>query len=468
MGLSLNNNVSSLTAQNNITRTNAGLNKSLERLSSGLKINRGADGPAALVISEQQRAQITGLRAAMDNTNKAIAVVQTTEGALNEMNGLLNKVRSLAIDSSNTGVNDANAQAANQAEISNILNTIDRISTTTQFGTKKLLEGSAGMSGVTTDNDINFLRATTDTVSGTYSVDIWTAAERAQVIAGTQQTTNLATNETLTINQHQISLQAGMTSSQVVDQINNAQEHTGVAARYDIFNGIELRSVRFGSAAKVEISSDVAAANDSSGFGIAHQVDHGVDIVGTFNGVAVTGVANVLTATSGAAKGLSVSADEAAALSTATVVGSQGDVHVFNNGITFQLGANAGQTIKLAIDKTDSTTLGMGASGLYSNLREISTANGTESLKVIDQAINEVSSQRAKLGSFQQNTLESNASTLRTSLENTTASESIVRDTDFASEIAEFTKQQTKMQAGSTVLGNANQLTQMVTGLLRG
>src|SRR5437763_9728638 len=107
MSLSLVNNVSSLNAQHNLGRTTTALSRSLERLSSGLKVNRGADGPAALVISEQQRAQISGLRAAVDNTSKAISVVQTGEGALNEINSLLLKIRSLAVDSSNSGANDA-------------------------------------------------------------------------------------------------------------------------------------------------------------------------------------------------------------------------------------------------------------------------------------------------------------------------------------------------------------------------
>ena len=102
------------------------------------------------MISEKQRAQISGLRAAVDNTEKAVAVVQTAEGALNEINSLLVQVRSLAIDSANTGVNDEDALAANQAEIANALDTINRIANDTQFGEKKLLDGSAGLSGTTT------------------------------------------------------------------------------------------------------------------------------------------------------------------------------------------------------------------------------------------------------------------------------------------------------------------------------
>lgn len=162
MGLSIANNVTSLNAQHNLNKASMGVAKSVEKLSSGLKINRGADGPAALVISEKQRAQIAGLKQAVENTEKAASVVQTAEGALNEINSLLVKVRSLAIDSANSGVNDDDALAANQAEIDNALDTINRIANNTQFGTKKLLDGSAGIGGTTTDADVTFLKGTSD------------------------------------------------------------------------------------------------------------------------------------------------------------------------------------------------------------------------------------------------------------------------------------------------------------------
>ena len=136
MALTIANNVSSLTAQHNLGRASKGVARSVERLSSGVKVNRGADGPAALVISEKQRAQIAGLQAAIENSEKAVSLVQTAEGALSEINSLLVKVRSLAIDSANSGVNDADALAANQAEIDNALDTINRIANNTQFGNK--------------------------------------------------------------------------------------------------------------------------------------------------------------------------------------------------------------------------------------------------------------------------------------------------------------------------------------------
>ena len=183
MALTIANNPLALTAQHNLGKTTVSYQKSLERLSSGLKVNRGADGPAALVISEKQRAQIAGLNQAVDNTEKAVALVQTAEGALNEINSLLVKVRSLAIDSANEGVNDDDALAANQAEIDNALDTINRIANNTQFGTKKLLDGSAGIEGIpSTPSTVTFLQATEDTVEGQYTITVDTAGTRAAVV----------------------------------------------------------------------------------------------------------------------------------------------------------------------------------------------------------------------------------------------------------------------------------------------
>ena len=185
MALSIVNNNASLNAQQNLNRTSSSLSKSLERLSSGLKVNRGADGPAALVISEQQRAQIAGLRTAIDNTNKAVSVVQTGEGALNEVNGLLTKIRGLALDSANSGVNDSNALAANQAEITNALSTIDTIANTTKFGTKNLLNGSAALSGAVSGANAAGLSSVTTgstTPAGNYTFAITAAGTGGSIV----------------------------------------------------------------------------------------------------------------------------------------------------------------------------------------------------------------------------------------------------------------------------------------------
>ncbi len=228
--LGITTNVSSLIAQQSLSNTSSMLSKTLQRLSTGLKINSGADGPAALVISQEQQAQITGLQQAITNTSEATSMVQTTEGALSTINDLLNQIRSLALDSANSGVNDPNAQAANQAEVSNALQTIDRIATNTQFGTKKILDGSSGFTGVSNSSNISFINAQSNLASaGGFAVNITTAA-RAAVLATSAQTGALAGNETLTINGVSIGLTTGQSQAQVINTINNSTGQTGVVA----------------------------------------------------------------------------------------------------------------------------------------------------------------------------------------------------------------------------------------------
>jgi flagellin len=471
MALVITNNVASLTGQNNLQRTSTALQRSLERLSSGLKINRGADGPAALVISEKQRAQIVGLQTAIDNASKAVSLVQTAEGALDEINRLLLKARSLALDSANSGVNDADALAANQAEIRNILATIDRIASNTQFGTKKLLDGSAGVSGSVSDvNKMTFLRGTSDTQAGTYTVNVTTAAERA-TITSAAVTDPLSADETLTINGVNITLTAGMNRAAIIARINQFTNQTGVEAVNDSANNkIVLRTLQFGSAAKLSVVSTGTGA----GFTTSIQTDTGVDIAGTIGGLTATGVGNVLTAVSGGAKGLSVAVKTDTAASNLvgnSFSGALGTVTVVDNSLQFQIGPNAGQTAKVAIDNVSTSALGLNVAGSqFSNLSQINvqTASGaTDSIKVIDQAIDDVSNLRGTLGAFQKNALEATANNLRATLENTVAAESTIRDTDYAQEIANFTKQQILLQAGVSVLSNANQVPQLVLALLQ-
>ncbi len=473
MSLAITNNVASLNAQNNLSRTSGALSKSLERLSSGLKINRGADGPAALVISEQQRAQIAGLQTAISNTSKAVSMVQTTEGALNEINGLLVKIRGLALDSANSGVNDTNALAANQAEVANALSTIDRIAVNTQFGTKKVLDGSAGLAGSTDDADVTFLRADSSIApTGNFAVNVSTAATRANTTAGTAQSANLAADETLTVNGVAIKLTAGQTQAQVISTINSYTGQTGVVAEVGAGSATRLRTNNFGSAASVTVQSNVAAAVSSSGFGTTQATATGVDVAGTLGGFAATGNGNVLTGTTGAgAAGISVSFGLAAASTTTSVTGAQGNVTVTDQSLVFQIGANANQTVKVAVDKAKTDALGLNVSGTqFANLSAIdvrSQAGAQDTIKIVDQAISDISNLRSRLGAVQQQTLESNANNLRTTLENTTSAESVIRDTDFAVETANFSKNQVLMQVGSTVLANSNQTSQLILSLLR-
>lgn len=468
--LGLANNVGALNAQHNLGRASHKLNTSIERLSSGFKINRGADGPAALVISEKQRAQISGLRAAIDNTDKAVAVVQTAEGALGEINSLLVKIRSLSIDSANAGVNDEDALAANQAEIANALETIDRIANNTQFGEKKLLDGSSGIKGVSSDTDTTFLKASSSTSAGSYAVNVTTVATRANTTA-TAQSGILAADEIVTINGTAITLNAGLDRAGVQSRINEFSSQTGVVAE-DNTGGTAtvLRTNAYGVTSKIDAISNVAAAATSSGIGTTLVSVSGTDIAGTIGGNAATGKGNVLTGSAGASKGVAVKLGVDSTDSTQTVTGAQGTVTVTNNALVFQIGANKGQTVDIAINSVASKGLGIGVDdNSFTDLSEInvtSSAGAQDSLGVIDAAINEISNLRGTLGAFQGNTLESTANNMRSTLENTINAESVIRDTDFAEEISNFTNSQVLVQAGTSVLSNANQSSQLILSLL--
>lgn len=474
MALTIANNVASLNAQTNLNKASNAVAKSVERLSSGLKINRGADGPAALVISEKQRAQIAGLKAAIDNSEKAVSLVQTAEGALTEINSLLVKVRTLSVDSANAGVNDTDALAANQSEIDNALDTISRIANNTQFGTKKLLDGSAaGAQGVATNAAVTVDSVTTAATAGDQAVNVTTAAERANVSTAssgaTTQTADTAGAETLTINTVDISLTAGLDQSEVAARINEFTEETGVIAEV-IAGETVLYTEDFGDAAEISVQSNVTADTNSSGFGTTALTDTGVDIEATVGEVAIAGVGNTLTGTTGAPNGLVLTIAESATDVLSSETGDLGTVAVSKNELVFQIGANKDQTAAIEIQSTTASGLGVGITdNQFANLSEIdiTTASGAQdAIEVIDGAIDDITNLRGTLGAFQQNTLESTANNLRATLENSINAESVIRDTDFAEEIANFTKNQVLLQAGTSVLGNANQLPQAVLSLL--
>ena len=183
MSLRINNNVEALNAHRHLLNNEKMLTKSLERLSSAQKINKGADGPAALVISEGMRSQIASLHQAADNNESAISLVQTAEGALNEVSTLLRDMRQRAVAAANIGLNDENMVNASQQEIENALDTIDRISTNTQFGSKNLLDGNGKVAaGVpTVEAEAAAEAASTDKDSKSLAFQI--GANRGQMVS---------------------------------------------------------------------------------------------------------------------------------------------------------------------------------------------------------------------------------------------------------------------------------------------
>ena len=307
MSLRINNNIESMNAHRNLLMNDRALSKSLERLASGQKINRAADDPAALVISEHMRAQVSGMKQAIRNNEVAISLVQTAEGSMNEISSILVSLRQRAISAANVGASDQDMIDANQAEIENALASIDRVVSTTQFGHYRLLDGTNAAKTVTNEDG------------------------------------SISTQEGLRF--HVGPNAEHMASTSIRDMSTNA------LGRVTVPEGEMPNKSNFMSLADIDVRNEQGAQ---------------------------------------------------------------------------------------------------------------------DALAIIDQALTEVASVRGELGAFQKHTLESNLTSLQVAVENMTAAESTIRDTDMAQELATFTRNQIMTQSATAQLAQANAMPQHVLRLLNG
>ena len=255
MALRINHNITSLDAWRNLTQTTQFMQKSMEKLSSGFRINRAADDPAGLVISEQFRAQIAGLNRAVQNSEGSINMIQTAEGALTEINNLLVGMRELAIHAANEGFNDDNQLLADQAEITNAISTINRIAANTQFGTKKMLDGSAdNVAAFTTGNSSRLTLKESNLAAGTHSI----AGVKLTDPSGSFNVTTLGISAPTSVS----NLSDGVHNVDIVQSSAGATK-TGTAIEIkDAWNnGLRLAA----AATSAQVSGTFAAATNSNG-----------------------------------------------------------------------------------------------------------------------------------------------------------------------------------------------------------
>ncbi|MCP4752816.1 MAG: flagellin [Proteobacteria bacterium] len=506
MSLRINNNISAINAHRNLKSNDDKLTRTLEKLSSGLQVSRAADGPAKLVISEQMRAQIGGLQQAIDNSETAISLVQTTEANMSEISTLLTGVRQLAIHAANEGANDEVMLQADQNEIRNALDTINRISSQAQFGNKRLLDGSNGASGFATGENLEFVMAglkTKDSSEHGFDVKITQNATRSSVVGVSALTKEIVeAGEKLTVIENgkmaTYTSNANDTVATAVQNLRSEVDRHGL--NVDVFADeggvISVRHREFGSADGFQVTSSTAGVLSQE----ANEIETaaaGQDIKGTINGESAIGKGRILTGITGGScvDGLTVryTGGEKIGIQEGCVVydkvgeeveeapaeedlpddgKSVGRVFVSQKSLKFQVGANQQQTVGISLGSTHSDTLARGIlnkSG-YKSLNEVDVTSfegATDTLAMVDAAINEITALRGALGAFQKNTLESNLSNLRVANENLISAESIIRDVDMAAEMAEFTKHQIMMQSATAMLAQANQIPPNVLRLLQ-
>ena len=509
MSLKINHNVSAINSHRNLQANQAEMSKTLERLSSGLKINRASEGPASLVISEQMRAQIAGLNQAIDNSETAVSLVQTTEANMAEISNLLTSIRQLSIHAANEGVNDEVMLEADQKEIENALATIDRISSQAQFGTKRLLDGSRGAAGTTTGENLEFVGAsleTGDSRENGFDVKITEVATKAN-ISGQAVLTNevIKAGEQLTVIEDgklaTYTTNADDTLATTIQNLKGEIERNGLQVDIALnaeTGMIELNHKEYGTGHSFQAISTTAGVLGEVAGEILNSTD-GKDISGTINGESAVGKGQVLTGVKGAAcvDGLAVRyyGDGKELLEPNCVVadlpaeeGAEGEapppkmeippegasvgrVYVAQNSMKFQVGANHNQTVGISVKSANPESLARGVNNRtgYSSLAEIDVRNfqgAQDAILMVDAAINEVTAARGEMGAFQKNTLESNLNNIRIANENLISSESVIRDVDMAKEMATFTRNQIMTQSATAMLAQANQLPQNVLQLL--
>jgi flagellin len=472
----INTNVASLTAQRGLSRTQKSLNDTLERLSSGLRINSGADDPAGLIASEGLRSEISGITQAIDNSSRANNVISTAEGALSEVASLLLNIKDLVVQAANTGALSADEITANQLQVDSAVESITRISNATSFAGLHLLNGTLDYltSGINNSDikAVHILQANFGTrASIPVDVKVITSARPADLAFANSQIAQSVTLEIAgTEGVQLLSFQSGTAASAIAFAVNGLSDATGVSARLinpaNAQSGMVFESAGYGTKSFVSVAAQTGSFTTTNAAGASADRATGRDAVATINGAMTVGDGLDLKLNT---TGLNVEMTLDKSFGA-----SQTSFAVTGGGALFQLGPQvaSNQQISIGIQSVAASKLGDADTGFLSDIVTggPSTLVGGQSAtasKILERSIRQVAVLRGRLGAFEKNTLQTNINSLQVTLENVTSSESTIRDADFASETSALTRAQILTQAGTSVLATANSTPQSVLSLLQ-
>lgn len=491
----INTNVASLNSQRNLSTSQASLNTSIQRLSSGLRINSAKDDAAGLAISDRMQSQIKGMTQATRNANDGVSMAQTAEGALSSSGDILQRIRELAVQSSNAS-NSASDRKALQTEVTQLTSELNRISNTTEFNGQKLLDGTMGTANFQVGANAGQLISMTGSnfTTSTYGnnrvqSDSLAGSTDGAVAAGSLKIAGSQGSK-------EVSFDANISAKAAAAQINNVSGETGVTASAK--TDVSFKAAA-GKSFTMEVNSDnaaaTAAASVSFTIGSAGTSDDYASAISAFNAqTAKTGVTASYDATNKSLRLTNASGNDIKLTNKSTDVASTASVQTYQkDGVKLNTtgaltsdntAANAATVAKgnitLDSDQSFSTVDGATASGWSTMLGgkssdlksvadiDVTTFEGSQlAIKTADAALASVNSQRAQYGALQSR-FESAISNLSSSTENLSASRSRIVDTDFASETAKMTRGQILQQAGTSMLAQANSLPNGVLSLLRG
>lgn len=465
MGMTVTN-VNSLSLLNILNRTSTDQSNTLTRLSTGLRINRGADDPAGLIAARGIQTELTAVDRAISNNQRTDSLLNVADKAIGEVVSLVNEIKSLAIASANKDGISADELAANQSQIDEALTAIDRIIGATSFNGKKLLDGSLGVStsGVDSTKISDLKVFSRDPENATsLTVSVTSAAERAAVVAAS---TSASTATTISVQGKDgtvvFDVAAGENLSAVASRIAAVSSQTGVTA-FMSGTSLALRSTDYGASAFVRSS---VLSGDSTNFSAAN--DSGADAVVTVNGqaTAVDGL-NV----NYSANGVSLSFNLTEGYNDGSVTGDEAFTVNNSGGATFQLGTTTNTRSSIGVDGLFTHQLGSAVEGYLSSLK----GGGSNSLindpnqaaKIASEAAEQISKAQGRIGGFQRFQVKTAMNQQASAKEGLTSALSTIQDTDFAKETAELNRQNVLLQSAMQLLGLANQQSSQILSLLR-
>lgn len=492
----INNNMSAVITNKQLLRTENNLTKSMERLSSGLKINHAKDNPAGMAISNKMQAQIDALDRASSNASDGTSVLQIADGALNETSAILQRMRELSVQAAN-GTNSLEDKQAIQDEIKALKDEVNRISKDTEYNSKSLLDGSLDTRVYTDNANVSRVNVSDYVNPGKYEITIkQPAATKAtdnatNVGIESTSTGTIDVSGTISINGYSVDIDKNDTKAEVYEKIRAAAEVGEAEMKTDDGKFTGLQASRYGSSASLVLTF-------SGKDGVTTTADFAAALGYTAD---LTTDAKTGTMTYDAAKAGKAGTDVQVELSAGTAIAGTTDTSIFSStatvatdgnrvtitdrdGFSMSFLAKEGTTGKTVFDVTDigNMTLHIGANEhqnmdvriqeiscetLYIDDLDVTTVTGADrAISALDDAIAMVSDARSKIGAYE-NRLEYATSSLDTFEENMTDAMSRLTDVDMAEEMTNYTQQNVLSQAAISVLSQANDIPQQVLQLLQ-
>lgn len=492
----INYNVSAAIANKRLLGIENNMSKSMERLSSGLKINHAKDNPAGMAISNKMQAQINGLNRASQNASDGISVIQISDGALNEVTSILQRMRELSVQAASDATMSLEDSQAIQAEITSLKEEIDRISTDTEYNTKTLLDGSLD-TRVYTDH-ASRIQVSDQLEAGNYGITIEKAAQRAQIdvtaVDFNDSTTQIGVDGTVSFNGSQVEISATDTYAQVYEKIRDAAETGEVVATRQADGSVTYESLLYGEKGIIEMTFDnqnLAAALGFNAADIVQNPETGDYVYGQLNGQNISvptgkemeysSLEGFTTSTTVAVDGNRVTITDIGGVSLSFLVDAgyeNGADQLDANGnkigtydgsidfevteigmMTLHVGANKDQNMEVRIPEVSTESL-------FIDDLDVTTVTGADrAITTLDEAIAQVSSVRARLGAYE-NRLEYSVDSLDAFEENMTGALSRLTDADMAEEMTDYTHQSVLNQAAISVLTQANDIPQQILQIL--